>query len=149
AVYRDLASPATKEVGDLTARAVRLALAPLRSLLWSFERVEEWVSHAVSERLRGVPAERIQPPEPTIAVPALMSLTYTTNDCLRAMYAELLATSMDKTTATSAHPAYVEIIKQMTSDEARIIHHVATTKGKALIFYKPLEHKFPDRHEWG
>lgn len=37
------------------------------------------------------------------------------------MYANLLAAAMDKSTADGAHPAFVEIIKQLTPDEARLI----------------------------
>jgi hypothetical protein len=37
------------------------------------------------------------------------------------MYANLLAAAMDKNTADGAHPAFVEIIKQLTSDEAKLI----------------------------
>ena len=37
------------------------------------------------------------------------------------MYARLLARAMDSESAPRAHPAFVEIIKQLTSDEAKIL----------------------------
>ena len=37
------------------------------------------------------------------------------------MFANLLAAAMDEATSPSAHPAFVEILKQLTPDEARIL----------------------------
>src|SRR5262249_10842455 len=43
---------------------------------------------------------------------------------LREMYANLLATAMDRETAEQAHPAFVEILKQLTPDEAKILAYI-------------------------
>ena len=43
---------------------------------------------------------------------------------LRELYANLLATSIDSITAHEAHPAFVEIIRQLTPDEARIVKYI-------------------------
>jgi hypothetical protein len=40
---------------------------------------------------------------------------------LRDMYLNLLATAMNRRDAESAHPAYVEIIKQLTAEEAQTL----------------------------
>jgi hypothetical protein len=40
------------------------------------------------------------------------------------MYVNLLATAMDRQTAEKAHPAFVEIIRQLTPDEARLMSHL-------------------------
>ncbi len=42
------------------------------------------------------------------------------------MYTNLLANSMDRKTEKLAHPAFVEIIKNMNSDEAKIMQYFAT-----------------------
>lgn len=68
------------------------------------------------------PPENIVTPKPNIAVPALEALRYTGHESsLSDLYANLLAASMDKSTAQGAHPAFVEIIKQLTPDEAKIV----------------------------
>ena len=45
------------------------------------------------------------------------------------MYATVLANSMDKFTKEGIHPGFVEIIKQLSSDEAKILRymHLRTT----------------------
>ncbi|TMA80083.1 MAG: DUF4393 domain-containing protein [Deltaproteobacteria bacterium] len=99
-------------------RTVNIALAPLRGLLW--DEIEAWLAATIERKLeeRGVPKERITTPNPDVAVPAIEALRYTR---LREQYANLLATSMDSATALEAHPAFVEILKQLTPDEAKIL----------------------------
>jgi hypothetical protein len=78
----------------------------------------------MDQRLKGVPREKIVPPEPRIAVPALQALTYSLDDKLiRDMFANLLAADMNVDTKRDAHPAFVEIIKEMTPAEARFPTH--------------------------
>ena len=52
----------------------------------------------------------------------LESLRYTGHEeSLSDLYANLLATSIDSATAQNAHPAFVEIVRNMSPDEARIM----------------------------
>lgn len=121
--YDDALKPVSKEAGKALGtlgKTVNVALAPLRGLVWSWERIEQYLSEAVERKLaeRKVPADRVTTPDPDIAVPAVQALTYSK---LRENYANLIATAMDKQTAGDAHPAFVEILKQLTSDEAKIL----------------------------
>lgn len=64
----------------------------------------------------------IESPDPHIAVPALQYISYCMdNDELRDMYANLLANSMNKVVKNGVHPGFVEIIKQLSPDEARLL----------------------------
>jgi len=67
------------------------------------------------------PPDQIVVPKPNVAGPALEALRYTWHEeTLSDLYANLLAaSSMDKSTADGAHPAFVEIIRQLTPDEAK------------------------------
>ncbi|MCP3959060.1 MAG: DUF4393 domain-containing protein [bacterium] len=121
--YDDALQPLAKETGKALGtlgKTVNLALSPLRGLVWSWEQIEDYVSTTVERKLqeRKVPDERVQTPDPDIAVPALSALRYSK---LREHYAELLATAMDSADANEAHPAFVEILRQLTPDEARIV----------------------------
>ena len=78
------------------------------------------VPDTVQQRLASIPPENIIEPKSEIAVPAIMANSYTSSDDLRSLYANLLAKSMDKT-EWSAHPSYVEIIKQLSPDEALLL----------------------------
>lgn len=124
-VYEDAIQPAAKELGtalQTVARTINVALAPISALVWGYDRILDFIETRVAEKLSKVPAENIVTPKPEVAGPALESLRYTGHDeNLRELYANLLATSMDKKTATYAHPAYVEIIRNISPDEARIM----------------------------
>jgi abortive infection alpha-like protein len=123
-IYQDVLQPAAKEVGtalQTVAKTIHIVLAPVSGLVWGYEQIKDFVATKVAEKLRDVPPENIATPKPNVAGPALESLRYTGHEeTLRDMYANLLAASMDTRTANGAHPAFVEIIRQLTPDEAKI-----------------------------
>jgi len=124
-VYQDVVQPAAQELGKgllTVARTVHIALAPVSALVWGFDQIQDFVSTKVADRLKNVPPENIATPKPNVAGPALEALRYIGHEeSLSDLYANLLAASMDKATAQGAHPAFVEIIRQLTPDEARIV----------------------------
>lgn len=124
-VYQDVVQPAAQEVGkalQTVAKTVHIALAPVSALVWGYDQMKEFVSTKVADRLKNVSPENIVTPKPNVAGPALESLRYTGHEPLLSdLYANLLAASMDKNTAQGAHPAFVEIIRQLTPDEAKLI----------------------------
>lgn len=123
-VYKDGLQPAVKEMSKgllVVAKAINVALTPLAGLVWGYEKVRAFVEEALARRLEGE-EEHVKPPAPNIAVPALMALTYSGFDpTLREMYANLIATSMHDLRSESAHPAFVQLIQQLSPDEARIL----------------------------
>jgi hypothetical protein len=127
-LYEDIAHPAAQHLGTALGKAVYMALTPVWLLSWGYDRMKQYledvasISDTISERLQFVPSERILQPALTIAGPALEALKYASRDAdLRQMYANLLATSMDSATVRSAHPAFVEVIRQLVPDEARMV----------------------------
>lgn len=121
--YDDALKPVSKEAGKALGtlgRTVNVALAPLRGLVWSWEKIEEYLTQTVERKLleRNVAPDQITTPDPDIAVPAIQALTYSK---LKDNYANLIATAMDRKTAADAHPAFVEILKQLTHDEMKIL----------------------------
>jgi hypothetical protein len=119
-VYTDLLQPSTKVVGETLKRTISLTLLPLRSLLWSFEKIEQSVENWISNKWINKPIEDLKSPEPEIAVPILQALLYTGhNETLREMFLNLLSNSMDRSMETLVHPSFVEIIKQMNKLDAK------------------------------
>lgn len=122
-------APAGAHVGEAICTAtgtVRMALAPLRGMIWGWEQIEGIVLPEIGERFKEK-LHRLVTPKPTVAGPALEALKFAGGEkVLRDMYVNLLAASMDKETAHKAHPGFVEIIKQITPDEARILRRLAT-----------------------
>jgi hypothetical protein len=137
AVYQDVVQPAAKEVGaalQTVAKTIHILLAPVSGLVWGYDQIKDFVGARVTEKLRNVPEERLRTPEPNIAGPALESLRYTGHkEELRELYASLLATAMDADKMAQAHPAFVEIIRQLSPDEAKIVRRFAYSGAQALI----------------
>ena len=124
-VYQDIVQPAAQEFGkalQTVAKTVHVALAPVSALVWGYDQLKDFISTKVADRLKNVPPENIVTPKPNVAGPALESLRYTGHEpSLSDLYANLLAAAMDKATAHGAHPAFVEIIRQLTPDEAKLV----------------------------
>lgn len=133
-IYQDLIQPSVRESGEIIKRTVRMALSPLRALLFSYEIIEGFISTKVEGLLKRVPAEDIVKPALNVVGPAFEALRFTGNASeLSDMYANLLAASMYSKTKNGAHPAFVEIIKQMTPDEARLIRLFSTSRPFPLL----------------
>lgn len=136
-VYEDAIQPAAKEIGKAlgtVAKTVNVALAPVKGLVWGYEQIEGFVSSKVSEKLQNTPEEEIVTPKPNVAGPALESLRYTGHEeSLRELYANLLAASMDSMTSAGAHPGFVEILKQITPDEAKILKLFVRSRAFPLL----------------
>jgi len=139
-VYQDAVQPAAKEVGkglQLVAKAVNSALIPVEAFVWGVDQIREFVHKRVAKKLENVPPEEIQPPKPHVGVPTIDALRYTgCEPDLADLYANLLATSMDRLTAYSAHPGFVDIIKNMCPDEARIMRYLAANSKYPLLDIK-------------
>lgn len=145
-VYQDLIQPSAKKLGkglvptakviaETTNRTVKMALAPLMGLLWGWERIQEIILPELGRRFEDK-LHRLITPELTVAGPVLESLRFAGGKpLLREMYVNLLATAMDKETAEKAHPAFAEIIRQMTPDEARIVQFFSVEKSSPVVTY--------------
>jgi len=136
-VYKDALQPAAIEIGtalQTVAKTIHIVLAPISALVWGFEQIKQFVLTRVAEKLQNVPTENIVTPPPHVAVPALEALRYVGHEeTLRELYANLLATALDKDTIKYAHPSYVEIIKNMSPDEARIVNLFAIRNSFPII----------------
>jgi hypothetical protein len=129
-VYKDLAKPATQEVGNIAGRTVKALLSPVRAFLWSWEKIEEVVEEGINKRFEKIPEEHRKSPDPEIAVPLMQALTYTAqNETLREMYLNLLANAMDSSKDKKVHPSFVELIKQMNSLDAKVFDKLSLDKG--------------------
>ncbi len=151
-VYQDVVQPAAKEVGvalQTVAKTVHILLAPVSGLVWGYDQIKEFVGTRVAEKLRDVPEDRLRTPEPNVAGPALESLRYTGHkDDLRELYAALLATAMDAETMAQAHPSFVEIIRQLSSDEAKILRNLAYIGAAPLIDVRDQNDTPPKGGHW-
>lgn len=124
-VYKDAVSPVIKPIGEILGflpRSLKLALSGWEKWLINGEETIRLTAEVVRERLQAIPAEKLSEPEPYVAIPAMQQLSYCVNNNeLRDLYANLLVSSMNTDKKWQVHPAFVDIIKQLTPDEAKLI----------------------------
>lgn len=126
-------NPNVKEAGQnlgqtaLTiTKTINNALLPLAAVNFAFDKARAYFSEKfqqdISEKTATIPPEQIVEPKASIAGPALQGLAFTHEEPnLKEMYLSLLATAMDGRVAADAHPAFVEIIRQLSSEDAQLI----------------------------
>lgn len=139
-IYDDALKPAAKELGKsfLTiVKVINVALAPISALVWGYEKIEDFINERLADKLENVLEENIITPDPAIVGPSLEALRFSgNNEELREMYANLIANSMDSTTANKTHPGFVEIIKNMNSEEAKILNYISPNSVIPIINIK-------------
>lgn len=136
-VYQDLLQPAVQELGKglhTLSKTVHIALSPISAMVWGYDQIKDFVQQSLEQKLSNVPVEKIIPPDLSIAGPTVDNMRYFGHkEELRDMFANLLATAMDSNTAMKAHPSFVDIVKQLTSDEAKIIKLLDNNMSKAFV----------------
>lgn len=107
--------------GMTPEQACQTAMAMLREYypMLRQEALAE-VSNIVNQELQKISRSDIQAPSPKITVPLLQNASITEETNLREMYGKLLAGDMNKKLKPLVHPAYIEIINQMSSDDAKL-----------------------------
>jgi len=149
--YEDALQGPAREIGrSLTAvgKTLNVALAPLRGLVWGWERIEVFVAESLERRLAEVASERLQTPDPTVAGPVLEALRFAgENPDLREMYANLLATAMDADSAHLAHPSFPEVVRQLNADEAKLVRLLYQRRAFATVTVRSLDPGGPAGHD--
>jgi hypothetical protein len=123
-VYKDALSPAMKQIGkalESVAKTSRFLMAPFDYLATQHDRWQRYLQK-VSEK---VDVANLTEGHPQIVIPTLegLSLTYE-NSLLSEMFINLLANSIDKTKQDLAHPAFPNLIKQLSHDEAVLMYYL-------------------------
>lgn len=138
--YDDIVHNSAKSVGNT------LSLLPRTIGVW-LGKWEKWVVNgeesikltalAVREKASQIPYEKLSEPEPYVAVPTIQQLSYCyDSEELREMYANLLISSMNVDTKYNVHPSFVDIIKQITPDEAKLLKRLSQEDAFPLIDIK-------------
>jgi Abortive infection alpha len=117
----EVAGLGSKDIA-LVAEAVEVVLAPLKLLVYGFAELEQLFLPMVAERYNAIPEHRRLRPPLAIAGPTIEAAKYATEQPeICALLANILASSMDAVTSGNVHPAFVDIVKQLTTDEAKIL----------------------------
>ncbi len=120
-VYDDAGSPGFKELGKVGSdlvKTARLLLAPLQLAATFQDRLERFLRE-LNER---VPESRRVEIASEIAGPALESMKHLDErSTLWLLFKEVLFKAADREFVDLVHPAFVQIIRQLTRDEAYIL----------------------------
>ena len=130
-VYKDVAQPAAQEIGEVlqsTIKAARFAVAPIEYLAAQHQRWKRFL-----ERLsKKVPEDNLIEAHPQIAGPVFDGLRYVEESSIIAeLFLNLLARAIDKQRVSEAHPAFAQIIGQLSPDEAIVIFRL---EKRSLLF---------------
>lgn len=123
-VYGDLAKPGVQNVGAALSAVLGLGVTLMWPIMWANARSKIALENnleAYRDRLKEVPSEQITIAPPEVAMPILDKLGYVTNEELKKLYIELLAKASIKDLNNQAHPSFVNIINNLSPDEAKLI----------------------------
>lgn len=113
----------------ILTKTVNNALLPLAAVNFDFEKARAYFAEKFQADLAikaaSLPPDQIVEPKASIAGPALQGLAFSHEEPnLKDMYLSLLTSAMDGRVAEKAHPAFVEIIRQLNSEEARLLREI-------------------------
>lgn len=139
-IYNDLFQPTVSETGKILGRIPQLinaALLPLDCWIAKRQNHLEKTKQLLAENLKNADPEKIVPPEPYVAVPAIQAISYSMDsDELRKMYANLLSKSIYADTKHSVHPAYTEIIKNLSPLDCRVLEEIMSSQHGEIGCYE-------------
>jgi len=145
--YDDIASPSAKELGKAAVdlvKTARLLLAPFQLAAAFQDRFER-----VVERIRTrVPEEKQKPPPAEVVGPAFRQMQYLDEDNpLWLMFEELLTQAIDEDTTAQVHPSFVQLISQLSRDEAVILYRLRSDEFKVVdtLDYDRFQNTFSNR----
>lgn len=128
-IYEDALKPFSQEIS-------KGLLGIARSINSGIFLVEDCVNATVgvlrltAEQLAIIPPDRIDFSRPRVALQALDQAKFTVNEEeVQKLFSNLIASSLDSENRGAAHPAYIEVIKQLQSDEALILKEMVFGDG--------------------
>lgn len=137
----------TDEVLDILPQTINSAFCSLSKWLVNGKESLRLTAEAIKEKVKQIPEEKIVEPEPYVAIPAIQQISYCQNsEELRDLYANLLTSSMNTDKKWQVHPSFVDIIKQLTPDEAKIIKSIPNFKNN---FMPAIDVKLMDKNASG
>lgn len=128
-IYGDLARPGVQQVGKALGTVLGLGNTVLWPIHLANERSRLCLEKHLEDyrmRLQHVEMEKIVPVAPEIGVPIAEKLTYVCDTKLADMYLALLAKAANTDYVWEAHPSFVNVINNLSPDEAQLLEYFVT-----------------------
>lgn len=133
-IYPDLVQPTAKALGEGLGGLLEWLMQPLAILGIKAQINKKKFIDQLTAKLEEKPKDDLISPDPIIIGPTLQALAYTINESdLREMFVNLIGAASDKKIASSVHPAFVEIIKQLSPNEAKLLSIIYKDAGKIVV----------------
>lgn len=156
-------SPDARKAGNNFAASVLTVtellenvLLPVKAINYGLGRAKEYMATKfgpeLAEKTSGIPDEFLIEPKASVVGPALQSMAFTLDEKpLKDMYLSLIAAAMDGRDPDAAHPAFAEIIRQLSTPEAIALPAFLLADGVAVVevriqapdgteYFVPLQH---------
>ncbi|MDE6004459.1 MAG: DUF4393 domain-containing protein [Oscillospiraceae bacterium] len=146
-IIDNIADKPTEALGTNIAAAINLVFSPIRYL---GKKADIRHMHKLSiyekelaEKEKSIPEDkRIEPDFQVISTTLENSKFCITNDDLRRMFVNLIGSAINSDTADMVHPAFAEMIKQMSSIDAQILKSFSVNDIQPIMeinqLFKPL-----------
>jgi len=135
-IYGDLAKPGVKQAGRALETVIGLGNTILWPIAWANERSRialEKNLEKYRKEMEAVPEDEVVGVSPEIGVPVAEKLSYVTDDRLSSLYVKLLATASNKETLGDAHPSFVNVINNMSPDEAHLLEYFVANDAMPFV----------------
>ena len=134
-LYNDLAKPSLSTIGQTLQGATRVALAPISAVIWGYDKIAAYLDVAIPEYFaqRKIDKDKIITPDPSVAGPLIDAMRYNSHkEEPRKMFVNLLGATMNSE-SNDEHPAFVEVIKQLSSDECKMLIHLHSDDKQPIL----------------
>ncbi len=122
-IYNDLGHPILQEVGNMGAAIMKFVALPFRFLGLTAEELEERYATFLKKTISKIPQEERVMPKGVVAAPLLDHVKFVFDEeGLSEMFSNLLANAMSKNIEKMVHPAFVEMLKQMSPLDVEFMH---------------------------
>lgn len=132
-VYKDGVQPSVQTIGQALNGIFKAVSHYPR--LWgmmsevSLEEKERQFKEKLQAKVDAIPNDKKVLPKPNILGPSVQALEYGIfEDHLSEMFANLISGAMNSDASNTVHPSFVDIIKQMTRNEALVLKFMADTR---------------------
>jgi Abortive infection alpha len=125
-IYGDVAKPGLQQTGKALSTVIGLGNTVLWPIQWANERSRIYLEQNLQEyreRLQHIPTDDIVAVAPEIGVPIAEKLSYVSDKKLADLYITLLTTASKSATVSEAHPSFVNVINNLSPDEAKILEY--------------------------
>lgn len=114
-VYNDIGHPVLHEVGNMGAAIMKFVALPFSFLGLTAEELQKKYANFLNKTINKVPQDKCILPKGVVAAPLLDHVKFVFDEeNLSEMFSNLLANAMSENIEKMVHPAFVEMLKQMS-----------------------------------